>query len=135
MSKPSLRELEERVLRNGRVDGHDLEVLRHVLYADGKIDRKEANFLVELHKRAQYRTHAFEQFFYDAIKDHVLANGRISAEETDWLREMLFADGRIEDEERQFLRRLKGEARETASEFEALFKDLMKQPHERHTSG
>jgi uncharacterized tellurite resistance protein B-like protein len=131
----TLRELEERILANGRVEGHDLEVLRQVLYADGKIDRKEADFLVELHKRAQYRTHAFEQFFYDAIKDHVLTDGRISAPEAAWLREMLFSGGKIEDEGRQFLRRLKGEAREVSPEFEALFKEVMKQPPERHTSG
>jgi hypothetical protein len=47
----NLREVEERVLAHGRVQGHDLEVLRRVLYADGKIDRREADFLVELHKR------------------------------------------------------------------------------------
>ena len=51
----TLRELEERVLANGRVEGHDLDVLRQVLYADGKIDRTEADFLVELHKRVQHR--------------------------------------------------------------------------------
>ena len=29
-----LRELEERVIANGRVNGHELKVLREVLYAD-----------------------------------------------------------------------------------------------------
>lgn len=67
---PNLPEIEERVIANGRVDGHELEVLRRLLYADGKIGRKEADFLVELHKRVKYRTRAFEQCFYQAIKDH-----------------------------------------------------------------
>jgi hypothetical protein len=131
----SLREIEERVLANGRVEGHDLEVLRRRLYADGKIDRKEADFLVELHKRAQYRTPSFEQFFYQAIKDHILANGRIGPNKTAWLREMLFTDGKIEDEERKFLHQLKGEAKEASPEFEKLFKEAMAQPPEQHTSG
>jgi len=126
----TLREIEERVIANGRVEGHELEALRRLLYADGKISRKEADFLVELHKRVQHRTPGFEQFFYKAIKDHILADGRISAEEAAWLRQMLFADNRIDDEERKFLHELKGEAKRTSPEFEALFKDAMKQPRE-----
>jgi uncharacterized tellurite resistance protein B-like protein len=116
------------------VEGHDLEVLRRVLYADGKIDRKEADFLVELHKRARDRSPAFEKFFYKALKDHILADGRVSAGEAAWLREVVFADGKIEDEERRFLHELKGEAREVSPEFEALFQEAMKQPQEPHTS-
>src|SRR5436305_13192743 len=107
-----LRELEERVVANGRVEGHEVEALRQALYADGKIDRREADVLVELHKRVQHRTPAFEQFFYQAIKDHILADGRISAREADWLRQMLFADGKIDDEERKFLHQRKRAARE-----------------------
>src|SRR2546430_16038489 len=114
---PDLREIEQHVNEHGRVDGHELELLRQALYADGKIDRKEADFLVELHKRVQYRTPAFEQFFYKAIKDHILADGRIRARETAWLEQMLFADDKLEDEERQFLRQLKGEAKEVSPEF------------------
>ncbi len=130
-----LQQLEQRILANGRVDGDELEALRRELYAGGKIDRPKADFLVELHKRVQHITPAFEHLFYQAIKDHILANGRISAEETAWLRRMLFADGKIRDEERKFLHELKGESKETSPEFEALFKESMKEPQERHTSG
>src|SRR5690349_11772026 len=115
--------------------GDELEVLRRELYAGGKLDRPKADFLVELHKRVQHMTPAFDQFFYQVIKDHILAEGRISAEETSWLRRMLFADGKIKDEERKFLHELKGEAKETSPEFETLFKESMKVPQEQHTSG
>jgi hypothetical protein len=131
----SLREIEERIIANGRVDGHELRLLRELLYADGKIDRQEADFLVVVHKRVQYRTHAFERIFYNAIKDHILVDGRIGAEETAWLRQMLFHDEKIEDEERQFLHRLKGEVQHASPEFEALFQECMKQTPERHKSG
>jgi hypothetical protein len=131
----NLRKLEQDILANGRVDGHELETLRRELYAGGKIDREKADFLVELHKRVQHMTPAFDHFFYQAIKDHILGHGRISAEETAWLRRMLFADGKIKDEERKFLHELKGEAKETSPEFEALFKESMKEPPEQHTSG
>ena len=103
-----LREIEQVILANGRVDGPELEALRRELYADGKIERREADFLVELHKRVQHRTPAFEKFFYQAIKDHILADGRIDAEEAAWLRQMLFADGKIDDQERKFLHETQG---------------------------
>jgi hypothetical protein len=93
------------------------------------------DFLVELYKGVQHMTPAFERFFNQAVKNHILAHGRIDAEETAWLRRMLFADGKIDDHERKFLHELKGEAKQVGREFEALFKECMKQPPEQHTSG
>jgi hypothetical protein len=130
-----LRPIEHDILASGRIDGRELGVLRRQLYADGKIDRRGAVFLVGLHKRVQHLTPAFEHFFYQAIKDHILADGRIGAEEAAWLRRLLFADGKVKDEERKFLHELKGEAREISREFEVLFEESMKQPQERHTCG
>ena len=132
---PDLRQIEHDVLARGRVDGHELEVLRRQLYAGGKVERREADFLVELHKRVQHLTPGFEELFYQAIKDHILAHGRIDAEEAAWLRRMLFADGEIDDEERKFLHELKGEAKQVSREFEVLFAETMKQPPEQRTCG
>lgn len=131
----NLLQIEQDILLNGKVDGHELEVLRQQMYGDGKIDRQRADFLVELHKRVQHMTPAFERFFYQAIKDHILEDGRVGAEEAIWLRRMLFHDGKIKDEERKFLHELKGEAKQVSREFEALFAESMKQPPEQHTSG
>ena len=130
-----LRQIEHDILAKGRVDGPELDVLRRQLYAGGTIDRRGADFLVELHKRVQHRTPAFEQFFYQAIKDHILSHGRIDAEEAAWLRRMLFADGKIDDEERKFLHELQGEAEQVSRDFEVLFKESMKQPPEQRTCG
>jgi len=131
----NVQEIEEAILVNGKVDGPELEALRLKMYAHGRIERPEADFLVELHKRVQHRTPAFEKFFYHAIKDHILAHGRIDAEEAAWLRRMLFADGKIADEERKLLHELKGEARQVCREFETLFGESMKEPQEQHTCG
>lgn len=130
-----LRQIEQEILATGKIDGPELEVLRRQLYVDDKIDRQKADFLVELYKRGQHKTPAFEQFFYQAIKDHILADGRIDAEEAAWLRQMLFADGKLKDEERKFLHELKGEAKDVSREFEALFAQCMKRPPEQHTCG
>jgi hypothetical protein len=130
-----LRQIEQDIMATGKIDGRELEVLRKQIYASGKIDRRGADFLVELHKRVQHLTPAFEHFFYQAVKDHILAQGRIDAEESNWLRQMLFADGKIDDRERKFLHELKGEAKQFSPEFEALFAECMKQPAEQHTCG
>jgi hypothetical protein len=130
-----VRKIERAILANGRVDGPELEVLRRQLYPGGEINRRAADFLVELHKRVQHRTPAFEHFYYQALKDHILADGRIDAQEAAWLRRMLFADGRIDDEERKFLHELKGEAKQVSREFELLFEECMKQPQEQRTCG
>jgi uncharacterized tellurite resistance protein B-like protein len=130
-----LREIEERVVASGRVEGHEIRLLHELLYADGKIDREEADFLVVVHKRVRSRTHGFEQFFYNAIKDHILADGRVGAEETAWLRQMIFQNDKLEDEERKFLQQLKGEAQQVSPEFEAFLLESMKYPPERRTAG
>jgi hypothetical protein len=132
---PELQEIERDILAIGKVEGQELEVLRRRVYAGHKVNRREADFLVELHKRVQHLTPAFEQFFYRAIKDHILAQGRIGAEEVAWLRQMLFADGKIDDEERKFLHELNGEAHQAGAEFKRLFEQSMKQPPEQRTCG
>jgi hypothetical protein len=130
-----LRQIEQTILAHGRVDGSELEGLRRQLYADGNIDRAKADFLVELHKRVEHLTPAFEQLFYQAIKDHLLADGWIDAEDAAWLRRMLYADGKIDDQERKFLHELKGEAKKVSREFEGLFVESINEPQEQHTCG
>jgi hypothetical protein len=132
---PHFRQIEQDILATGRVDSDALGVLRQALYVDGEIDRLAADFLIQLHKRVQHLTPAFEHFFYQALKDHILADGRIDAEEAAWLRQSLLAEARINDQERKLLHELKGEARQVSREFEVLFAERMKRPPEQHTCG
>ncbi len=131
----TLQQIEHRILAHGKVDNHELEALRRLLYAHGKIERPLADNLVELFKRVTHRTPAFEQFFYQAIKDHLLADGRIGSEQTAWLRRLLLADGTIDDEQRKLLHELKGEAKHVCHDFELLFEECLKQPPEQRTCG
>jgi hypothetical protein len=135
LAMQDLRGIEQNILKQGKVDSNHLELLHRRVYAGGKVGRVEADFLVELHKRVQHPNPAFVHFAYQAIKDHVLADGRIDAEEVIWLRSFLFADGTIKDEERKFLHELNGEAEGTCLEFKELFEQAMKMAQERHTSG
>jgi hypothetical protein len=130
-----LRRIEQDILARGKVDSDHLEALERRLYTNGTVGRPEADFLVELHTRVQHPNPAFERLFYRAIRDHVLADGRIEVGEAVWLRQVMFADGTLRDEARTFLHELNGEASYRSREFEALFAEAMKAPPERRTSG
>lgn len=123
---PTLRELMEKVLADGKVDGREVESLTSLLYADGRIDRAEAEFLIDLHRRVERVTPGFEKFFFQAIKRHVLTDGAIDREEAGWLRRMILADGAADEREKKLLRELKGEAARTCPEFDALFAECVK---------
>lgn len=45
----------------------------------------------------------FDQFFYQAIKGHILAHDRIDPQEAAWQRQMIFWDSEIDYQERMFL--------------------------------
>jgi hypothetical protein len=115
-----LQQLMQEVLQNGRVEGHELERLKEELAGDGRIDRSEADFLVELHRRVQRRSPAFEHFFYQMIKRYVLTDGAVNAAEAGWLRGVITGQGKVGENEVRFLRELRGEAKTCSPEFEAL---------------
>ena len=129
------RQLLQDIAANGKVESSELEALRREFLRDGKINREEADLLVELFKRIERRSPAFETFIYDAVKAHLLADGRISAAETDWLKQMLLRDGALRDAERKLLQELKGEAEDISPEFEACYAACMKMDPPARTSG
>ena len=121
-----LRQLMEDILANGKVGGDELEVLRRELYADGKSTVARRIGWSRCTSGCSAVTPAFEQFFYRAIKDHILDDGKITAEEVTWLRQMLYADGRIDDREKKFLHELHGEVKQTCPQFETLYAESLK---------
>lgn len=122
---PQLRELMGKFLADGKIDSREVETLGALLYTDRKIDRTEAEFLIELHRRVERVSPGFEKFFYKAIKQHVLTDGVIDPEEAVWLRDMILADGKVDEREKKLLRGLKGEAARTCPEFEDLFAECV----------
>jgi uncharacterized tellurite resistance protein B-like protein len=123
----------EAILADGTIDDGEVKVLQRELWADGKIDAKEVEFLIELRNSAQKKAKAkkgevnpkFETLFFKAIEQNVLRDGKITAKETNWLRKMLFADGKIDDNEKKFLTRVKKAATKTSSEFDQLYQECV----------
>jgi hypothetical protein len=108
--------------------------LRLKLYSGGTVGTLAADFLVELHKRIGNLNPAFEILYYRALRDHVLVEGRIAAEETAWLRAVVFVDGAIKDEERRLLHELNNDVQNACCEFNALFDEARDMPYEAHTT-
>src|SRR5207302_10009816 len=121
-----LQKLKAEILADGQIDGGEVARLRTELYADGKIDKEEVEFLIALRNGAAQLCPSFEQLFFQALKDNVLADGSIDAEEASWLRTMLFADGKIDDNEKQFLRQLRSEAKQVSPEFQKLYDECLR---------
>jgi hypothetical protein len=63
-----LREIEQAILANGKVDGPKLEALRRQLYASGKIDDEERKFLHELQGEARQVSKEFDVLFEESMK-------------------------------------------------------------------
>src|SRR3954471_20606855 len=98
MTNQELHDLEQRFMTRRRLDDDDAEELRRALLSDdGKISRKEADFLVRLRERVPERTPGFERFFYKALRDHLLDDDLLSATEAKWLLDVLLADDKIDE--------------------------------------
>ncbi len=122
---PKLRDLMGKFLADGKVDVKEIETLCDLLYTDRKIDRTEAEFLIEMYRRVERVSPAFEKFYYKAIKQYVLAEGLIDDAQTAWLRRAVFIDGRVDEREKKLIRELRGEASGVCPVFEALYEECI----------
>lgn len=126
--KNEFRTLGMKILTNGKVEGHEVESLRELISADGKIDREEAEFLIYIYKRTDQIAPAFEKLFYKAIKEHLLADGTIDSERAAWLRSLILVDGKVTEREKKLLREVRGEAKEISVEGNALIEECLTWP-------
>src|SRR5258707_13196598 len=112
MTNRELKELEQRFMTRRRLDDSDAEELRRALRSDdGKISRKEANFLVKLRERVSDRTPRFERFFFKALSNHLVDDDILSATEGKWLWKLLFADDKLDERETRLLCELRDRVR------------------------
>lgn len=120
-----LKALGNRILANGKIQGHEIKEIEAWLDADGKIDRQEAIFILDLYKRADSIAPSFEKLLSRVIKRHLLADGRLENEEAQWLRQVVLSDGKVSDREKTLLRELRGEAKFISEQGSALFAECL----------
>ncbi len=113
----ALCELKKSILEDGVIDAAEVKQLREVLYADGKIDKEEAEFLFELNDAVSGKDNdpTWESLFIEAITSFLLEDetspGEIDNEEAKWLLEKIQGDGQLDKTEKALIDNLKKKAK------------------------
>lgn len=110
------------LLADGRLTDVETKLLRRAVLDDGKINREEVVFLIDLKRSATAVTPAFDRFLFAVLKRVVLADGAVSDAEAGWLERILFADKTlVSDATVRFLRELYADARSVGPKFQRLY--------------
>jgi hypothetical protein len=123
MNKP-LSELKDDILRDGIVDANEAATLRERLFADGRIDREEADLLFEINDAVSGKANdpAWQKLFVNALTLHVLSDeatpGAVDADETAYLKGRIQSDGKVDAAELALLVNIVAKAKTTTEEFQ-----------------
>jgi hypothetical protein len=131
----NLRDLRAELLRDGKITDQEVEVVRGYLRDAGKLDIEDVRFLVELLCDAHDVSPEFDKVFFPALKEAILADGRVGLDDQFYLLKMLYSDGHVRECEKQFLRELRREAKEVSPEFDALCENALSCPETGWTVG
>ena len=112
--------LKDVLLADGTIDGPETAIISQEIMSDGVVDGEELEFLIDLRNSAEGVCDEFDQMFFTALNDDILADGAIDADEASRIRVIIFADGKIEENEKQFLAGLRSSATSVCPEFDAL---------------
>jgi hypothetical protein len=115
------QELVTDVLADGIVDASEVAVLRTAFYADGIIDKEEAEYMFQINDAVSGNNNdeTYKQLFVDVLSDYVLKDeetpGVIDAEEGQFIVDGIEGDGQLDDAEIALLKNLKAKAVEIQS--------------------
>src|SRR5262245_37292836 len=90
-------------LADGKIDSREATIIRKEIFGDGKLDKSELEFLLEVKRGAQSVAPEYNEMLFKALKAVILADGDVSAKEAAWLRKFIFADGKVDADEKRFL--------------------------------
>lgn len=108
-----LEQLKTELLADGLIDAAEVKTIQEVIYADGKIDKEEADFLFELNDAVSGKANApgWKTLFVDAITAYMLEDetspNEIDENEALYLYNQIKGDGQIDETERALLENLK----------------------------
>ena len=109
----SLKLLKKEILEDGVIDANEVKEINEVIYADGKIDKEEADFLFELNDAVSGKNNhaSWKDLFVKAIASFVLddegSKGEIDEDEAKYLVDQIQGDGTIDETEKALLQHLK----------------------------
>jgi hypothetical protein len=120
-------ELLSTTLADKKIDADEVVLIReHIFQEDGQLDLEDVRLLVELYCEAHGYCQAFEDLFFEVLKQVLLADGELLAAEQFYLLKMLYSDRVIREREKEFLLELKREAKRVPPEFEALCQEAFR---------
>ena len=110
-----LQELKKDILEDGIIDVNEVTRIKTILYADGVIEKEEAEFLFALNDEAGDNScPEWSDFFVQAIADFLLRDeispNKIDDDEALWLVAKIGTDGKVDSNEKLILEKLKSEA-------------------------
>lgn len=124
----SLQQLKTELLADKIIDAAEVLELEAVLFADGKIDSEEAEFLFEINNAVSGKANhsSWETLFIKAISSYLLEDenspGEIDTAEAEWLYNKIKGDGQIDSIEKNLLNNLKEKAKSLPANLESLMK-------------
>src|SRR5262245_65045441 len=96
------------LLADGAIDEREVVAIRKELFADGRIDDIELEFLLDLRCSAKGVRASFNELVLEALKNCLLGrDGVLDANDAGLLRRWIFADGKVDAGEKRFLQELR----------------------------
>ena len=116
----NLIKIREQLLSDGKITVCEVERIKEHMASDGKLDFQDAMLLVQLMKEAKEVCSEFDDLFFPSLREIILQDGLIGADEQFVLLQLLYSDGEVRECERQFLTELYRDADEITPEFKQL---------------
>jgi hypothetical protein len=116
-TKAPIAEVVKAILTDGIIDDAEVSQLRTRLYADGKIDKEEAEALFEINDGVKGKSNSagWTTLFVEAVSDFLLKDETspdvVDDAEGSWLIKKLEGDGEIDANEKALLKTLKEKAK------------------------
>jgi len=127
-----LSDLARAVVAGGIVDAAAVQGLRKRIYADGVVDREEADFLFSVNDAVSGKKNSpgWKDFFVEAITKHVLEDetspSTVDCDEADYLIAKIKADGKVDEVELVLLVNIIAQAENTTDKFQRFVLESMK---------
>lgn len=128
-TKANLSEICAHVTADGVIDADEVDHLRETLFADGRIDREEADLLFDINDATTENTGhaaAWQELFVEAVANHILDDpsspGIVDDAEAEWLASRIEGDAKCDANERALLKHLKRHAKKLSPKLNELLK-------------
>ncbi len=131
MSMP-LNEFAANIIEDGIIDAGEVKKIKERIYADGVIDREEADFLFSLSDATSGAKNdpSWQKLFVEALTDHVLKDeispGILDEDEASYIRSKVESDGKIDDNELLLLVSVVSNAKSVPDDFNAFVLSALK---------